>query len=197
MSERDIRVRPMRVEEIERIGEVNREEKVEAVYVAEPSAEGMGLAMRLVAKDPPDEAPAWGDEGVTARARAWRPKLVEGGAMFGAFAGERLVAFAILGPKQWDSSVELVALFVDTDFRRDGLGERLLRQATAEALGRGATAMLLHSNETVSSMTFYLKHGFQLVQLGTRNIVRALGGGLVLAKRLAEVPERKTEGEPS
>ena len=69
----EIELREMDVKEIWMIEQVDRSERVEAKYVADRSADGMGLSLRRVPKDPAGETGPWGKRGVEARINLWRP----------------------------------------------------------------------------------------------------------------------------
>jgi GNAT superfamily N-acetyltransferase len=90
----------------------------------------------------------------------------------------------ILGPKLADGSAEIVALFVDRDHRRKGIGGDLMAWAHVRARVMGANALFLYSNPTESSVEFYLRSGFAITGLISSEIVPGLPGDIVMAKRL-------------
>ena len=94
------------------------------------------------------------------------------------------MGFALLGPIRSDDSIELVALFVDADYRRTGIGTMLMNQVEGRALAMGADAMFLYGNPTVSSVDFYQKSKFQIIGLISKTIVKRLPGDIVMAKKL-------------
>ena len=177
--------RELAVEDICRIGEVNREELIEAEYVAEPDGSGFGIVTSLRHFDPPKFNPAWGREGTDNRIKAWKPHLERGGFLYGAFSSERLIGFIILSSKRRDCSGEIVALFVDRDFRKQGIATQLMTWAEMKASDNGIEALFLYSNPTVSSASFYLNMGFQISGLIAKQIVRDLSGDIVMAKELS------------
>ncbi|MBV7330824.1 GNAT family N-acetyltransferase [Chloroflexi bacterium TSY] len=176
--------REMTVDEISRIGEVNREEVIEAEYVAEPDGSGFGIVAKLRHLDPPKRNPAWGKVGTEKRIRIWKPALDQGGCMIGAFHQDRLTGFVILGPARSDQSAEIVALFIDRDFRRKGIGSELMDRAVKKAQDREILALYLYANPTVASANFYLKKGFDITGLISKQIVANLPGDILMAKRL-------------
>ena len=177
--------RELVVEDIYLIAEVNREERIEAEYVAEPDATGFGIVTRLRHFDSPKFNPAWGKEGTDNRIKAWKPHLEEGGFMYGAFRAERLVGFIVLGSKRRDGAGEIVALFVDRDFRERGIATQLMSWAEKKASDTGMDALFLYSNPTLSSVSFYRKMGFQISGLIAKHIVSDLSGDIVMAKMLS------------
>ena len=175
--------REMLPAEISRIGEVNREEMIDAEYVAEPDGSGLGIITRLRRFASPKLNPAWGKAGTDQRIDAWKPALDQGGCMYGAFHADRLIGFIILGPARSEHSAEIVALFIDRDFRRQGIGAELMKWAEQKALNLGIEALYLYANPTVSSASFYMKMGFQITGLISKHIVANLPGDILMAKR--------------
>ncbi|MHC5079631.1 MAG: GNAT family N-acetyltransferase [Planctomycetota bacterium] len=176
--------REMAPEEIRRIGEVNREEWIEGHYVTRGDGTGFGLKTELVPFEPPKHRPPWSPRGVEARIQDWKPHLDRGGVLYGAFEEKRLIAFVLLGPRRADGSAEIVALFVDKDHRRKGIGASLMTWAEAKAIERDIRALVAYSNPTASAANFYLKWGFQIAGLVSKAIVKALHGDIVMVKAL-------------
>jgi ribosomal protein S18 acetylase RimI-like enzyme len=176
--------REMQADEISRIGEVNREELVMAEYVTVPDDSGFGLRAVRTEKSPPEQTPHWSRQGAEGRANSWKPSVEQGGYFYGAFDGDLLAGFVILGPRKSDDSGEIVALFVHRDQRRTGIGRKLMRKAEEEAIARGYASLFLYSNPTESAVGFYLKEGYRIVGLISKEIVRSLPGDIVMAKRL-------------
>ena len=174
----------MAAAEIERIGEVNREEWVTATYVVEPAGTPFSLTARLQRHDPPLHFNHWSKAGTINRANSWRSQIEQGGHCYGAFSKGRLVGFVILGPVRTDKAAEIVALFIDTAFRRTGTGAELMGWATTKARANGATALFLASNPTISATDFYLKQGFEIVGLTAKHVVPGLSGDIMMAKRI-------------
>jgi predicted GNAT superfamily acetyltransferase len=85
----DVRIRELRADELDRMGEIDRSESVRVLYVHEHGE------LRPVEVDL--EIPTW-DEAETAEAKErLAPKLAAGGVLLGAFDGERLVGVGVLG----------------------------------------------------------------------------------------------------
>lgn len=179
-----ISLREMGVEELWMIEQVDRSERVEAEYVAERSPDGLSLRLRRVARIPPGETGPWDERGIERRVNLWRPELEKGGLFLGAFDGERFVGFGILGPKLRDGSAELCAVFVDANYRRKGIGSRLMEEIEKRARERGVAAVFIGSNRTESAVNFYLKHGCEVIALSDNLIVKHRSGDPVFAKKL-------------
>ena len=170
--------------DIHRIAAINRAERITGEYIVTPDDTGLGLIARFQTIDPPLASPPWSEAGIARRIAAWQPHLDAGGWLYGAFDGERFAGFVILGPPQRDQSAEIVALFIDQDYRRQGIGATLMRWAEAKARGQGITALFLYANRTISSANFYRKMGFQITGLVAHHIVASLPGDLIMARRL-------------
>lgn len=180
-----ITVREMKPEEIVRIAEVNRSEQVKALYLAERQDDGFTLCLRREPKDPPISTPHWDEKGVKHRINLWRPELDKGGTMLGAFDEDRLAGFAILGPKRRDNSAQVAAMFVDSRYRRTGIGSLLKRELEKKAREAGITALYLYSNPTESSVNFYLKHGYKIISIVDKTLISHLPWDVVMAKELS------------
>jgi GNAT superfamily N-acetyltransferase len=179
-----ITIRRMDHAEINRIGEVDRSETVEAVYLAERSPDGLGLRLQRARKDPPMRLRPWGQAEAERRMRLWKPGLEEGGVLLGAFDGEELVGFAILGPTRSDDSAELCGIFVAAGRRRRGIGSRLMAELENQARKRRIKALVIFSNPTASAVEFYLNEGCKLIGLAEKTLVKELNWDVVFAKEL-------------
>jgi len=176
----------MSPEEISRIGEVNREEQLEVEYVPKADGSGFGLTIERVERDQPRTIPPWSEQGVKARTNAWKKHLDNGGFLYGAFDRERLTGFILLGAKKADHSAEVVALFVDQDYRRSGIGQALMGWAEEKSLSLGVQSLYVYANPTGSAVDFYRRAGFEVAGLISKEVVISLPRDIILAKQLAE-----------
>ena len=179
-----VTLRVMSPDDIHRIEQVNRTEVVEAQYVTVASPDGMSLSLQRVEEDPPDRAGPWGPDGVAARIAEWKPKIERGGFLLGAFGGERLVGFSAVGGRMEDGSAERVALFVDADHRRRGIGGMLMDETERLAGRRGIEVLFISANRTASAVEFYLKCGCTPITLRSRSMVKHWKADPVFAKEL-------------
>ena len=184
MLETTLAYRKMQTGEIYRIGEVNREEIVLAEYVVQRDDTRFGLAARKIRRPAPLKIAPWSKDGIQKRVTGWKPALEDGGLMYGAFDVQKLVGFVILGPKKPDRSGEIIALFIDRDYRRQGIAGELLAWAERKALALGMESLYVYANPTESSLSFYLKNSFEIVGLISKEIVGSLPGDIVMAKIL-------------
>jgi len=179
-------IREMEVGDLSRIGEVDRSESVHALYVAELAPDGLGLALKRVPQDPPEQVPVWGEKGVAERVGWWQPELEKGGLLLGAFVGDTLAGFAVLGVRKKDDSADMCALFVGKGYRRIGMGELLAGEVEARARKRGVKALSVYSNPTESAIRFYMKHGYEIIGLFAKSTIKTISGDVVFAKSIPE-----------
>ena len=177
--------REMAPEEISRIGEVDRAESIAGSFVVTRDETGLGLRAEFVTFKKPRPVRPWDESGIESRINDWKPHLERGGLLYGAFEADRLAGFVLLGPRLRDASAEVVALFVDSSHRRRGVGGELMAWAEDKAHELSVSALFLHSNPTESASRFYLKAGFEIVGLISKELVRELSGDITMAKRLA------------
>ena len=155
------RVRELDIRDLARIGEVDRSERVTLQYVVRNGR----LDQEVVDWD----VPRWPDDGsddfsVRGLAEQWRPILLNGGDLLGAFAGATLVGFAIHRPSLSPGVSELVALYVDRAARRKGVAGALLDEVERLARQAGARSLYASATPSASAVGFYLSRGFDLAR---------------------------------
>ena len=173
----------LRSEDVERIGEVDRTERIDAKYRAASVEGGRSLILKAAPVEPP-RLYTWTPQGILTRVLSWKPEVLQGGAMFGAVERERLAGFAIVSQRRQDETCELVALFVDAALRGTGMGSRLFAMAEEAAYDRDARALFIASNPTVATVDFYLNRGARVVGMQERSLVGGLNDGIQMAKPL-------------
>ncbi|MFC1736102.1 GNAT family N-acetyltransferase [Candidatus Hydrogenedentota bacterium] len=181
-----IELRELTVNDLPRIGEVDRTEMNAARHIARRSEDGLSLTLTREVMDPPGYNPPWSEEGIERRMNLWRPELEQDGVFVGAFDGEKFAGFAILGHMFRDKSAELAAIFVDAAYRRTGIGAQLVREIERRAVEKGIEALFVHANWTESAVKFYLKHGYRILALSDNSVVKHKKGDPEFAKALTE-----------
>jgi ribosomal protein S18 acetylase RimI-like enzyme len=83
-------------------------------------------------------------------------------------------------------SAEIMAIAVHADYRRRGVGERLLKRVEDLAIKRGVQVVILHtSHDNIPAQAFFRKHGYK--ELGERASYYPAGqAALRMIKRLEE-----------
>ncbi|MBQ4578224.1 MAG: GNAT family N-acetyltransferase [Clostridia bacterium] len=85
--------------------------------------------------------------------------LDRGGKLFGAFDGSRLVGFSAVDAPPIGEYASLTLLFVDDDYKRQGLGRTLFRMAADAAKELGARKLFISSIPSPATVAFYFAMG--------------------------------------
>lgn len=89
---------------------------------------------------------------------------VEEPKVFVANAHGRTVAWMELGLQKWNNRMRVWHLLVTEGYRSKGIGSQLIGRAKEIAKEMGARMLILETQScNVSAISFYLKHGFELV----------------------------------
>jgi GNAT superfamily N-acetyltransferase len=145
--------------EFARISEIDRAEQVTAMYqVVDGKLQVEAVHMDI----PPWSRTGDGPHSVGGLIQNWQPVLEESGLLLGAFAGEKLAAFAMLRYRLTPTMAQLALFFVSRPFRRQGAGGQLLRAVEHFARAAGATELYVSATPSASAIGFYTRHGFHL-----------------------------------
>ena len=122
----DVIIRELPGKDISRAREVDRSEHVTTGYVFRNG--------KLETQVVDWQVPRWSDDassGFSAQSRieGWGAVLDRGGVLLGALDGEKLAGFAVILPELSEGMAQLAALFVDRDYRRQGVATRLVEEA--------------------------------------------------------------------
>ena len=146
-------VRQLVDDELERVVEVDVTETDTTVLVQH----GTDVAVREERwTRPARDAAAWHEH-----ARIWRQALADGGAAWGAFAGDRLVGIIVLRRRVRPGTDQLLALFVDAHHRRRGIAGALVEALEHDSRGGNANAIVVSAAPSRSAVGTYLRHGYQ------------------------------------
>jgi len=145
--------RRLRPDELDRVVEIDVTESDDIVLVQD------GTSIRdnhQTWSRPPRGLDAWRQH-----RRDWTATLADGGAAWGAFAGNRLVGLAVLrrriSPPATD---QLEALFVDRRMRRQGIASTLIGLLEDEAVTGGASLLVVSATPSRSAVGAYRRAGF-------------------------------------
>jgi GNAT superfamily N-acetyltransferase len=144
--------------ELGRIGEIDRTERIDTLYVQN----GTRLAERVG----DFSARSWFEEGdgehSVAHQRAECERyLAAGGIAVGAFADERLVGIGIVRPHLRPGLAQCAYLHVSHGYRGDGIGRHLVVELERLAREQGDTAMVVSATPSLNTVLFYLGRGFE------------------------------------
>ena len=148
--------REMNSDEIDRIGELDRSERVTQAYVQH----GAEIELEEVDWDVPTFAPAGeGTHTVPHKVAEWRAVAAHG-QTWGAFTDERLVGIGVLRRRLAGDMAELGVLHVDRAHRGQGIGRRLAELMFAAARASSATSIYVTASPVAHTVHFYLGLGF-------------------------------------
>jgi len=98
---------------------------------------------------------------VAAQIEFCRNHLDQGGRMYGAYYGQRLIGIGVIRYEVRPNIAQLAYLQVSNGFRRQGIGSRITHELIREAERFGAKKMYVSATPSGSAVGFYLKHGFR------------------------------------
>jgi GNAT superfamily N-acetyltransferase len=153
-----IEYRVLEARELSRVGEIDRTERIELLYVQR------GVELEAVEGD--FSAPRWRAEGEGEHSVAHQVAECEryvdaGGTAIGAFAGERLVGIGIVVPHVRDGIAQLAFLHVSDGYRGEGIGRHLNGELERLALAAGDATMVVSATPSENTVRFYRGCGFE------------------------------------
>ena len=154
-----IRIVQLARDQLGRIGEIDRSERVRFKY---EYADG---ALRQVEIN--HEIPAWSTSMIADAVAMLEPKLRAGGILLGAVDGDRLVGVAVLDGAfigELRDQLQMAFLYVSNGYRRLGIGRQLMDEVCEHARRKGARQLYISAAETESAVGFYLDYGGRLAQ---------------------------------
>lgn len=156
----EILYRWMQVEEVNRIAEIDRAERIRTGYIFEA-----GQLQRLKVKwdTPSFLVDGEGEHTVAHQIEFCRDHLERNGRMFGAFDGELLVGVGIVQNEIREGTAQLAYLHVSNGYRRQGIGSQITKELICEAKRAGAERLYVSATPSGSAVGFYRSHGFEPV----------------------------------
>jgi GNAT superfamily N-acetyltransferase len=157
MNERAIEVRQLDARELSRVREIDRTERIDALYVQHGT--------RLEERVGDFSSPNWDLEGsgeysVAALLGMLEQRIERGATAVGAFAGDRLVGFGVVLPHIRPSTAQLVALYVSDGHRGRGIGGRVSDELERIAREAGDREMVVSATPSANTVHFYQGRGF-------------------------------------
>ncbi|QHW31673.1 GNAT family N-acetyltransferase [Paenibacillus rhizovicinus] len=152
-----IAYRWMTVEQVSQLKEIDRSEHIDLIYEMQQGA------LSAIQRD--HECPNWNDELLSEIEARYVMELQKGGAAVGAFDGDTLVGFGVLAHRfrgQAQDQLQLDLMFVSRNYRRQGIGSRILSDLKEKAKERGARSLYISSTETRSAVSFYMSNGSRI-----------------------------------
>lgn len=151
-----IRYRALAEHELARVGEIDRTEHIETLYVQH------GAELEPVRGD--FSASPWREGGgahsVQEQVEACAHYLAAGGTVIGAFADARLVAIGVVVPHVRPGIAQLAYLHVSDGFRGQGIGAELTGRLEEIARHAGDTTIVVSATPSQNTVRFYRGRGF-------------------------------------
>src|SRR5262245_53276185 len=140
-----------------RIGEIDRTEQIDTLYVQHGS--------RLEKRYGDWSAGAWSTEGegehsVAHQIAECERHFAAGAIALGAFADERLVGIGLMTPHVRPGTAQLAFLHVSTECRGRGIGGHLSDELERLAREQGDTTMVVSATPSQNTVRFYRRRGF-------------------------------------
>jgi len=157
MSEPAVRIREMSIQEADQLGEIDRSEWIEATYRM--------VNGQLERLEEGHECATWCEEQVKELIARFGVEVSSGGYAVGAYDEGQLVGFGVLGHKFRGSNSDQLhvdLLYVTRNYRRRGIGKRIMDELEKAAKARGASCLYISSTETQSAVSFYRSYGGEL-----------------------------------
>jgi len=152
-----IAIKEMKLDDSYKIYEIDRSEQIELVYTYKEGA--------LVETKTNHECPNWGEEDYREIITRFEHELINGGTAYGAFDGDQLVGFGVLGHTfrgKAHNQLQVDLMYVTRKYRRQGIGRRIMDSLSKKAIERGAEYLYISSTETESAVKFYSSCGSTL-----------------------------------
>jgi len=149
-------------EDLERLGEIDRTERIDTLYVQH----GHELE-ELTGGD--WSAPSWftdgtGEHSVAHQIAECKRHLAAEGVALGAFADDRLVGVGIVTPHVRPGIAQLAFLHVSNGYRGRGVGGRLSDALEGLAREAGDTTIVVSATPSLNTVRFYRRRGFEPMQ---------------------------------
>ena len=150
-------IRGLGREELARVAEIDRTERIELLYTQEGEhlAEQHGTWDAAPWRQEPD-----GEHSLGAIVRELHAYLDAGGVALGAFDGGALIGIGVVVPHLRTSLAQLAFLHVTATWRGRGVGVRLAAELDHIARAAGATEMVVSATPTGNTVAFYRGRGF-------------------------------------
>ncbi|MFX0114488.1 MAG: GNAT family N-acetyltransferase [Candidatus Hodarchaeota archaeon] len=149
--------RVMIKEELKRVAELDRREKIEAVYYYRDGC------LDLVSEH--WGVPEWSSREKQQKINSLHELHDRGGTIIGAFDESRVVGVIALDNKyigRSNDQLNLPGLWVSKEYRKRGVGKTLVELVMQKAREIGAKRLYVSATPSENTVNFYLKRGFRL-----------------------------------
>lgn len=149
-----VSINQMKLEESYGIREIDRSEKIDLIYKCKD-----GNLEEIKAGH---ECSNWKDDDYQDIISRYEYELKNGGTAYGAYNGNKLVGFGVLAHKfrgKENNQLQIDLMYVTKEYRRQGIGRRILNALSQVAIEKGAKYLYISSTETESAVKFYSRYG--------------------------------------
>ncbi|BFH64051.1 GNAT family N-acetyltransferase [Paenibacillus azoreducens] len=172
-------IRQMQLHESGLIRQIDRSEQIGKIYKMN---QGM-----LETAPAGHECPTWDERETQELIERFEYELKSGGVAFGAFDGETLVGFGVLGHKfrgENQDQLQVDLMYVSRSHRRQGIGTKIIQELGREAKERGASYLYISSTETESAVQFYMASGGKITDHVDEELFRLEPEDIHMLKKL-------------
>lgn len=154
----NIECRTLSANELARVREIDRTERIEALYVQRGS--------QLDLREGDWSAPPWspdgdGEHSIAGQQAALARWMAAGATALGAFDADRLVGVGVVLAHRWPGVAQLAYLHVTDGYRARGVGGRLSVELERIARDAGDTSMVVSATPSMNTVDFYRRRGFE------------------------------------
>jgi predicted N-acetyltransferase YhbS len=144
--------------ELDRVGEIDRRETIDTLYVQE------GASLREVHGDfsaAPWDPVGTGEHSVAAQRAELERYLEKAALCIGAFDGDRLIGIGVLLPHLRPGVAQLAYLYVSHGHRGEGVGATLTRELERVARDAGGGSIVVSATPSRNTVDFYVGRGYK------------------------------------
>jgi predicted N-acetyltransferase YhbS len=160
-------IRNLNREEIEKVRDITRNEVIEQIYYFESG--------QLVLMDEFHDMKGWNPGELDGCIAHLYDIFDRNGTLFGAFEANKLIGISALESEfmgQDENQLQLYFHQVDSNFRHNGVGGKLFRNAVKKAIDLGAKSLYISATPSRNTIGFYLHMGCRLVSEVNQELFR-------------------------
>ncbi|WP_237391678.1 GNAT family N-acetyltransferase [Paenibacillus dendrobii] len=169
----------MQIHETELIRQIDRSETIGKIYAMQDG--------RLQDIASGHECPTWNEAQTAEMMERFSKMLRGGGIAYGAFDGDTLAGFGVLGHQFRGENLDRLQvdlMYVSRSYRRQGIGSRIMEELSREAKERGASYLYISSTETESAVNFYMAGGGEITDQVDEELFRLEPEDIHMLKKL-------------
>lgn len=161
------------------LGEIDRSETIDKVYEIDGG--------KLSETDVHYECSNWDEMELKQIKERYSFELENGGIAIGAFEDDHLLGFGVLGHKFMGPALDQLQvdlMYVSREFRKQGIGTRILGMICDQAKIKGAKYLYISSTETGSAVSFYMRNGGRIAGIVDDDLFKKEPGDIHMIKML-------------